>query len=165
MMENRIKRILNSVYWIFACLTVIGSGYLLRSLQTAQTMRTLQNALQASDNSLVIQLQQADFTNEMWLMTMMATLFVAFHVNEPIMQELQRNGWVLAIKVRKPWAYTQIVLFVLLTISSFTQPISSMRWIGVALIVGIVLVTWRHWQAIQQYREYYSDPANYLIER
>jgi hypothetical protein len=165
MMENRIQRILNSVYWICAFLTVVGSGYLLHSLQTAQAMRSVQNALQAQDGSLVIQLQQAGFTNEMWLMTMMATLFVAFHVNAPLMQELQRNGWVLAIKARKPWAYTQVVLFVLLTISSFTQPISSLRWIGVALIIGIVLITWRHWHALQQYREYYSDPANYLIER
>lgn len=165
MMENRIQRILNSVYWICAFLTVVGSGYLLHSLQTAQAMRAVQNALQAQDTSLVFQLQQAGFTNEMWLMTMMATLFVAFHVNAPLMQEFQRNGWVLAIKARKPWAYTQVVLFVLLTISSFTQPISSLRWIGVALIIGIVLITWRHWHALQKYREYYSDPAKYLIER
>ncbi|WP_125707974.1 hypothetical protein [Lacticaseibacillus porcinae] len=164
-MENRTQRILNSVYWIFACLTVIGSGYLLRSLQTAQTMRAVQNALQAQDDSLLMQLQQANFTNELWIMTMMATLFAAFEVNAPLMQELQRNGWALALKARKPWAYTQIVLFGLFMISSFTQPISSIRWIGVALIIAIGLVTWRHWQNIQQYREYYSDPANYLIER
>lgn len=165
MMVNRTHRVSQIAYWMIACLIIFGGDFWIRQIQQEQTLVAVKKAFAIKDYVLVMNLEQADFANELWVSAVMWTLFVAIVINAPLLRDLQDNGWKLAIKSRKLWGYVQLVTFISLAFASFHQPVISLRWLAMGLIGGIVVVTWLHWRNVQKYREYFSDPANYLIER
>lgn len=164
-MANRKHRVTSFAYHVSTFCIIVGGGIWFRLLQRSQMMVAVRQASAAKDFQLVMQLQHADLTNELWVWAMIAALIVATEVNAPILRDLQNNGWALAIKSRKLSAYVQVVTLLLLGLASFRQPIVTLRWLGLALIVVIPLVTWLHWRMAQKYRAFYSDPNNYLIAR
>lgn len=164
-MSNRESRLTAIIYWIFSYAVIFGGGLLMRMWQQTQHMLALRKAVAAGDNLLAMQLQHTNFANETWLALVMATLFVACQANAPMLRTLQSNGWVNAIKGRQPWVYVQAVTFILLGIAALQHFGGFESWVAFGLVVSISAIDWFHWRKLQQYREYYSNPANYLITR
>lgn len=168
-MAKRHHRIFSYGYILLTTMIICGGTFWALHWETAQHTAAVAKAFGRHDFAQVMVLEHLHDADQLWLTLLMLTWVVATDANVPLVPKLDQMGWDKAFRGWRYWLIAQGVTFALLGQRFFQradtpldQRLSVITGLSIAVISLIDVVYWLH---AQKYRNFYRDPANYLITR